>query len=67
MKAQALIQTFYGSGSWMLAPFVKIMQSFILMENTSIGVGEICGALFGKYLMLSQFSRLSPEVHAINL
>ena len=51
----------------MLAPFVKIMQSFILMENTSIGGGEICGALFGKYLMLSQFSRLGPEVHAINL
>ena len=29
--SQALIQTFYASGNWMLPNFVKSMQSFILM------------------------------------
>ena len=31
---QALIQTFYASDNWILVPFVKIMQSFTLMQNT---------------------------------
>ena len=31
---QALIYTFYAFGSRMLPTFVKIMQSFILMQNT---------------------------------
>ena len=32
---KALIQPIYVSGYWTLPPFVKIMQSFILMQNTS--------------------------------
>ena len=39
---QALIQTFYVSSNWMLPVFVKIMQSFILMQNrkgTELGGG----------------------------
>ena len=36
----------------MLSSFMKIMQSFILMQNIKkrvwIGGGEICGALFFK-------------------
>ena len=31
---QALIYTFYAFGNRMLSTFVKIMQSFILMQNT---------------------------------
>ena len=34
MPHQTLIYTFYASNSRALPPFVKIMQSFILMQNT---------------------------------
>ena len=52
MMEQVLIQNFYASGSRRLSPFVKIMQSFILLQNTEkrdwIGGGEIFGALFSQ-------------------
>ena len=31
---QALIYTFYASGNWTLPPFVKIIRSFILIQNS---------------------------------
>ena len=34
MSHQAQIYTFYASNSWVLLPFWKIMQNFILMQNT---------------------------------
>ena len=50
MPHQALIQPFNESNSQVLRPFVKIMQSFLLMQNTWkrnwIGGGEIFGSPF---------------------
>ena len=49
---QALIETFYVSGNRTLPPLLKIMQSFILVQNTLknnlIHGGEIFGAPFFK-------------------
>ena len=62
----------------MLPPFVKIMQSFILMQNTKkrywlVG-GEIFGALlfkkkclFGQYQTLPQFSRSGCSISFKNI
>ena len=62
----------FASGSQVLPAFGKIMQSFILIQNTLksdwIGDGEIFSALFlkkvpffGKYQMLPQFSRFGLD------
>ena len=49
---QALIETFYVSGNRTLPPLLKIMQSFILVQNTLknnlIHGGEIFGAPFSR-------------------
>ena len=37
---QALIQTFYASGNGTLLPFVKILQSFILMKTLRKGIEQ---------------------------
>ena len=57
VQRQALIQTFYASSNWMLPPFVKIIQRFILnakhlKKGLNRGGGKIFGALFGQYQML---------------
>ena len=49
---QALIKTFFVFNNQMLNPFAKIMQSFIMIQNTKkrdwIGGGKILVALFFK-------------------
>ena len=75
---QALIWTFDASDSQTPLPFMKIMQRFILMQNTSkrdwVGGGEIFASLFfkkdahfGQYWKLPKFSRLDPAHHNIKL
>ena len=68
MPHQALIQTFYASNSWALPLFVKIMQSFILMQNTQkrdrIACGEIFGFLLKKHTHFCQYWKL-PKLSRI--
>ena len=62
-RPSPLIQTFHVPGNWKLPPFMKIMQSFILMQTTqkrnSIEGGEIFAAiLFKKVPLLANIGRL---------
>ena len=63
VQRQALIQTFYASSNWMLLPFVKIIQRFILnakhlKKELKRRGGKIFGALFKNSALFGQYQML---------